>query len=105
MGYLSGHTQILQSKQLIVTIPQKVRFTDQSNQANRSYADVVRNDQQQPYAARGYTVIQNDNEGNPAQVDPQLPAENPDQDQQQQPRRHSTRNRCQPDRYGQYIQY
>ena len=79
--------------------------TNQSNQANRSYAGVVRNDQQQPYAVQGYTVTQNDNAGNPAQVDPQPPAENLDQDQQQQPERHSTRNHCQPDHYGRYIQY
>ena len=79
--------------------------TNQLNQTNRSYADVVRNGQQQPYQVRGYAAIQNDNARNQAPFDPQPPAEDPDQDQQQPPHRHSTRNRRQPDFYGRYIEH
>ena len=88
--------------------------TNQLNQTNRSYADVVRNcqqepyqvnGQQQPYQVRGYTAIQNDNTRNQAPFDPEPPAEDPDQDQQQPPQRHSTRNRRQPDFYGRYIEH
>lgn len=63
------------------------------NQAIRSDANVIRNDQQFPYAIGKYTIIQNDKAGNRPLFDPQLPAEDPNQDQQQQPHHHSSRNR------------